>query len=92
MLDTQRIGVLERLDRQVGAAGRQRADRVHAVGLRPRTERAGHRLVVHEVAARARIRARGEQQVACMRRQGSETVPTPIPPALREALRPYGAP
>lgn len=36
--------------------------------------------------------ARGEQQVACMRRQGSETVPTPIPPSLREALRPYGAP
>lgn len=35
--------------------------------------------------------ARGEQQVACMRRQGHETVPTPIPPALREALRPYAA-
>ncbi len=33
--------------------------------------------------------ARGEQQVACMRRQGHETVPTPIPPALREALIPY---
>ncbi|HEY3492158.1 MAG TPA: acyl-CoA thioesterase [Solirubrobacterales bacterium] len=33
--------------------------------------------------------ARGEQQVACMRRQGNETVPTPIPPALRDALRPY---
>jgi enediyne biosynthesis thioesterase len=33
--------------------------------------------------------ARGEQQVACMRRQGDETVPTPIPLALREALRPY---
>jgi enediyne core biosynthesis thioesterase len=33
--------------------------------------------------------ARGEQQVACMRRQGHETVPTPIPPPLREALRPY---
>jgi enediyne biosynthesis thioesterase len=33
--------------------------------------------------------ARGEQQVACMRRQGHETVPTPIPPALREALLPY---
>lgn len=33
--------------------------------------------------------ARGEQQVACMRRQGHETVPTPIPPVLREALRPY---
>jgi enediyne biosynthesis thioesterase len=36
--------------------------------------------------------ARGEQLVACMRRQGNETVPTPIPPALREALRPYAAP
>ena len=35
--------------------------------------------------------ARGEQQVACMRRQGHETVPTAIPPALREALRPYSA-
>ena len=35
--------------------------------------------------------ARGEQQVACMRRQGHETVPTAIPPALREALRPYTA-
>jgi enediyne biosynthesis thioesterase len=35
--------------------------------------------------------ARGEQQVACMRRQGRETAPTPIPPALREALRPYVA-
>ena len=34
--------------------------------------------------------ARGEQQVACMRRQDGETVPTAIPPALREALRPYG--
>jgi enediyne biosynthesis thioesterase len=33
--------------------------------------------------------ARGEQQVACMRRQGHETAPAPIPPALREALRPY---
>lgn len=34
--------------------------------------------------------ARGEQQIACMRRQGEMTVPTPIPPALREALKPYG--
>jgi enediyne biosynthesis thioesterase len=33
--------------------------------------------------------ARGEQQVACMRREGGSTVPTAIPPALREALRPY---
>ncbi len=33
--------------------------------------------------------ARGEQQVACMRREGGKTVPTAIPPALREALQPY---
>jgi len=40
--------------------------------------------------------ARGEQQIACMRRDvgetgdpGGRTVPTPIPAALREALRPY---
>ena len=33
--------------------------------------------------------ARGEQQVACMRREAGRTVPAPIPAALREALRPY---
>jgi len=39
--------------------------------------------------------ARGEQQIACMRREGGGTVdrgrsiPTPIPAALREALRPF---
>lgn len=33
--------------------------------------------------------ARGEQQIACMRREEGRTVPTPIPAALREALRPY---
>lgn len=33
--------------------------------------------------------ARGEQQVACMRRNGEQLVPTPVPGALREALRPY---
>lgn len=33
--------------------------------------------------------ARGEQQIACMRRNGGKTVPTPIPASLREALRPY---
>ena len=33
--------------------------------------------------------ARGEQEVACMQREGGRTVPTPIPPALREAFRPY---
>jgi enediyne biosynthesis thioesterase len=33
--------------------------------------------------------ARGEQQVACMRRDGNRAVPTAIPPALRESLRRY---
>ncbi|HEV8579979.1 MAG TPA: acyl-CoA thioesterase [Thermoanaerobaculia bacterium] len=33
--------------------------------------------------------ARGEQVVACMRREGERTVPTPIPVSLREALKPY---
>jgi enediyne biosynthesis thioesterase len=35
------------------------------------------------------VAARGEQQIACMRREGSRSVPTPIPAALREALRGY---
>ena len=35
--------------------------------------------------------ARGEQEVACMRRQDGETRPTPIPPALLRALEPYSA-
>lgn len=34
--------------------------------------------------------ARGEQVVACMRREGKRAVPTPIPVPLREALKPYG--
>jgi enediyne biosynthesis thioesterase len=33
--------------------------------------------------------ARGEQQVACMRQQGDQVVPTQVPTALREALRQY---
>jgi enediyne biosynthesis thioesterase len=33
--------------------------------------------------------ARGEQVVACMRREGKRAVPAPIPGALREALKPY---
>ena len=33
--------------------------------------------------------ARGEQQVACMKRVGDELQPTPIPKALEEALQPY---
>jgi enediyne biosynthesis thioesterase len=31
--------------------------------------------------------ARGEQQVACLRRQGQDLVPTPVPEPLRTALR-----
>jgi enediyne biosynthesis thioesterase len=38
---------------------------------------------------REQLIARGEQQVACMRRDGGRLVPTPVPPALREALRLY---
>jgi enediyne biosynthesis thioesterase len=33
--------------------------------------------------------ARGEQVIACMRREGKRAVPTPIPLPLREALEPY---
>jgi enediyne biosynthesis thioesterase len=33
--------------------------------------------------------ARGEQVVACMRREGGRAVPTAIPGSLREALKPY---
>jgi enediyne biosynthesis thioesterase len=34
--------------------------------------------------------ARGQQEVACMRREGDKLTPTPVPQSLREALRPYG--
>jgi enediyne core biosynthesis thioesterase len=33
--------------------------------------------------------AQGEQEVACMQRQATGTVPTPIPPFLRQALQPF---
>jgi enediyne biosynthesis thioesterase len=33
--------------------------------------------------------ARGEQQIACMRRDGEKLLPTPVPPTLREALAAY---
>jgi enediyne biosynthesis thioesterase len=36
--------------------------------------------------------ARGEQQVACMRRDRTGMVPTPVPKALHEALQPFAAP
>ena len=35
--------------------------------------------------------ARGSQEVACMTREGSQTVPAPIPPSLLRALEPYRA-
>ena len=35
--------------------------------------------------------ARGEQQVACLRREGDRLVPTQIPNSLREALQAYAA-
>ena len=34
--------------------------------------------------------ARGEQQVACMRRESGLLVATPVPDALRRALEPFG--
>ena len=33
--------------------------------------------------------ARGEQEIACMRSEGSKLVPAPVPPALRSALDAY---
>ena len=33
--------------------------------------------------------ARGAQQVACMKRDGDQTIPAPVPQSLREALAAY---
>jgi len=33
--------------------------------------------------------ARGEQQVACLKRDAGKLIPAPVPKSLREALRPY---
>ena len=33
--------------------------------------------------------ARGEQQIACMKRDGKSLVPAPVPPSLRAALAAY---
>ena len=35
--------------------------------------------------------ARGEQEIACLRRAGAISEPCPLPRALADALRPYGA-
>jgi enediyne core biosynthesis thioesterase len=37
------------------------------------------------------IVARGEQQIACMRRSGERMLPTPVPEALREVLKQYSS-
>jgi enediyne biosynthesis thioesterase len=34
--------------------------------------------------------ARGQQEIACLRREGEKLTPAPVPKSLREALRPYG--
>jgi enediyne core biosynthesis thioesterase len=38
---------------------------------------------------REELVARGEQQIACMRRESGRMLPVPIPAELREALRPF---
>jgi enediyne core biosynthesis thioesterase len=40
-------------------------------------------------AAGEELVARGEQQVACLRRKGESFSPAPVPKSLREALRAY---
>jgi enediyne biosynthesis thioesterase len=35
------------------------------------------------------LTARGEQQIACLRREGEDFAPAPVPKSLREALRQY---
>ena len=55
---------------------------------------APHRMTLHfdylrvEAESQERI-ARGEQELACMRRHGDQLEPERWPEALREALRPY---
>ena len=40
-------------------------------------------------AAGEELVARGEQQVACMQREGEQVFPVPVPSQLREALKEY---
>lgn len=42
-------------------------------------------------AAGEELVARGEQQIACLGRDGERMTPVPVPAALREALEPYRA-
>jgi enediyne biosynthesis thioesterase len=45
----------------------------------------------HAGGAGEELIARGQQEIACLRREGEKLMPTPVPKSLREALRPYGA-
>ena len=45
--------------------------------------------LVFEYWRGAELVARGEQQVACMKREGERLVPALVPPSLREALGAY---
>ena len=48
------------------------------------------RMTLHfEYWRRDELVARGEQQIACMRRQNGALLPAPVPEPLREALRAY---
>ena len=42
-----------------------------------------------DTAAGQELVARGEQEVACMQREGTRMIPAPVPPGLREALSAY---
>ena len=44
-----------------------------------------------QVDGREQLVARGEQVVACLRREGDRTVPVPVPAPLLRALQPYQA-
>ena len=46
-------------------------------------------LRIDPAGGREELVARGEQQVACLRRDGDRLVPTPIPDVLSTALRAY---
>jgi len=53
-----------------------------------------NRITMHFEYWRARdgreeLVARGEQQIACLRREGERLVPVPVPPSLRAALKTY---
>lgn len=41
--------------------------------------------------AQEELVAKGEQQVACLRREGTSLSPVPVPASLRKALEPYAA-